>query len=410
MTMKSSDEVAQWAAEKFVEWLRLCVIQDATGEKIDVTETQPYGTFWLGRLASEEAVFAGEVEARGDRLDPCSIGLRFLPDGNSPWILSARVCLRSWMRDQDRARWRKSPLVDQEVTVRLDSADLEASFGEEQLRTALKGATGIDCLAARIDVSCTTTDDGRPELTVTLVNSSPSESEELGDTHLYECSLQLSGCPTQPYLLEALPDSFRYDRRVPAYGINCGVVQDQAGTLSTRDDPTTDRFRPEFWPVGMEEPKFTFDALAQDPVPLARQLLNALRQWGDANWGNARLEQRRLNDNWSSEMFEKATCAAAAFWEEWRRIEAGIRVISDAPELATAFRNMNAAMAISARGKYNAWRPFQFGFLLANLEDLISEDGGREIADVVWFATGGGKTETYLIFDCASARKHVPSA
>src|SRR5271155_4701980 len=55
---------------------------------------------------------------------------------------------------------------------------------------------------------------------------------------------------------------------------------------------------------------------------------------------------------------------------------------------------MNKAMAHASRGKYDAWRPFQFAFLLANLKCLVETE--TEIVDVVWFATGGGKTETYL--------------
>jgi hypothetical protein len=57
---------------------------------------------------------------------------------------------------------------------------------------------------------------------------------------------------------------------------------------------------------------------------------------------------------------------------------------------------MNAAIAISSAGKYDRWRPFQIGFLLANLAFLRDGETEAKIADVVWFATGGGKTETYL--------------
>jgi hypothetical protein len=64
--------------------------------------------------------------------------------------------------------------------------------------------------------------------------------------------------------------------------------------------------------------------------------------------------------------------------------------------LRRAFSLMNKAMALSARGKYDSWRPFQFAFLLANLECLVETQNESEIVDVVWFATGGGKTETYL--------------
>ena len=51
----------------------------------------------------------------------------------------------------------------------------------------------------------------------------PDKVPGLKDTHLYETSLEVTGLATTPFILESLPDSFRYDRRIPAYGINVGV-------------------------------------------------------------------------------------------------------------------------------------------------------------------------------------------
>ena len=45
-----------------------------------------------------------------------------------------------------------------------------------------------------------------------------------------------------------------------------------------------------------------------------------------------------------------------------------------------------------------AYRPFQLAFLLLNLEGVINEESPdrNEIVDLLWFPTGGGKTEAYL--------------
>ncbi|MGH3772882.1 MAG: DISARM system helicase DrmA [Pseudonocardiaceae bacterium] len=68
------------------------------------------------------------------------------------------------------------------------------------------------------------------------------------------------------------------------------------------------------------------------------------------------------------------------------------------PQLGLA----DTAAALDAAGRQR-WRPFQLAFVLLNLAALAdprhperSEDSTRAIADLLWFPTGGGKTEAYL--------------
>lgn len=44
------------------------------------------------------------------------------------------------------------------------------------------------------------------------------------------------------------------------------------------------------------------------------------------------------------------------------------------------------------------WHPFQLGFFLTTLRGLVdSQHDDRDVVDLIWFPTGGGKTEAYLL-------------
>ena len=95
-----------------------------------------------------------------------------------------------------------------------------------------------------------------------------------------------------------------------------------------------------------------------------------------------------------------------------RRIETGITTLAHDPRALEAFRIANRAMASAARRRtwYSngrkgtpgelvapAWRPFQLAFILLAVNGLTDEKhGDRERVDLLFFPTGGGKTEAYL--------------
>lgn len=57
----------------------------------------------------------------------------------------------------------------------------------------------------------------------------------------------------------------------------------------------------------------------------------------------------------------------------------------------------NLELPSSAQGGFGKWRPFQIGFLLLTLSGLVDSDHpSREDVDLLYFPTGGGKTEAYL--------------
>ena len=96
------------------------------------------------------------------------------------------------------------------------------------------------------------------------------------------------------------------------------------------------------------------------------------------------------------------------------RMRAGLRCLNE-PAAFEAFRFANRAMAMQRRTTMRvlvrrrnepvlqgheiraAWRPFQIGFMLQALTSLVHPSHpDRDVADLLWYPTGGGKTEAYL--------------
>lgn len=80
----------------------------------------------------------------------------------------------------------------------------------------------------------------------------------------------------------------------------------------------------------------------------------------------------------------------------------GARLVREDPTVRSAFQMANRAMALQFRWTQEAderlvWRPFQLGFVLSCLPGLVDpRHADRAKVDLLWFPTGGGKTEAYL--------------
>lgn len=377
------------STSRFSEWLVSQVVDDARGTHVDELDIAPAGRFWLGTLVSEEFQVRMDRGERGERLDPSAIGVRFQPSGDPPWEFDVEISFAVWIASGER--WVKAAPGRVAAQVRTSGSD---ALLAEELSLELHRLTGRHELSAELRIDLVPGLD-RHSLEVTVVNTSPEWVDGL-DTHLYEVELALRAPGLEPFILESLPDSFRYDRRVPAYGINVGVVATADGWIRTADTLQAFQQRPRFWNAEGTCPDLSFTALAEEPLTHLRALVDAHGAWGAERWADRHLSEMARDQHWTDEMWDAARSARANFEAEHERLRDGLASLSADATLLRAFRLMNEAFLHSSRGKYEGWRPFQIGFILATCRAVAEPTSQADTADIVWFATGGGKTETYL--------------
>lgn len=134
-------------------------------------------------------------------------------------------------------------------------------------------------------------------------------------------------------------------------------------------------------------------------------LPDAYAQWISVQRNDAVTELSGDNDrlDWATSLLQRAEQARI-------RIAKGVELVATDIQVRRAFALMNRVIARAGRRrnaviagkqehevKANTWRPFQLAFILLALEGVAdARSVDRRIADLLFFPTGGGKTEAYL--------------
>lgn len=159
-------------------------------------------------------------------------------------------------------------------------------------------------------------------------------------------------------------------------------------------------------PVAIQNVELHMDKLAELPSAAdARRLLSGLAdqyaKWIETQSGKIPAGPARRRET-GEELIRRARHVAG-------RIEKGIATLDD-PKVLEAFRIANRAMAAAARRREAIqkgktvdevdppkWRPFQLAFILMNLPGVAGPTHpDRDVVDLLFFPTGGGKTEAYF--------------
>ena len=376
----------------------------------------------------DEDSAAAEPEPKQKNHFPASMGLSvFLPkpptDGAD--TLRATVTFADYVREEQpagdgkkrRVGWRRVPQPPRDVDLVLSSSEVEAG-------KPVPDARGIFVCGKLEPADAPGLPPGTRALSLFVVNRRPAgEKGRQDEQFIFQVKLELScvgGFVQRPN--RQGEDARDFDDRVAdlqfrdhfEWAVGHGVsveVPDIEGTVTRlcttwipRQEVRRVITREERKDLPPGEPSFTTDmetlGALLDGAAVREKLGSMVEAYGA--WIEAQalipLDSKK-RDETRAQLLKRARRARD-------RIQEGITLLADNEEVRDAFKLMNRAMALAALqrspdrykdGKRPAWRSFQLAFVLLNLAGVANESHrDREEVEVIFFPTGGGKTEAYL--------------
>lgn len=356
---------------------------------------------------------------------PSSMGLTFAVDPAYRGQLSVEVAAARYVATGEegssgerRGRRGAGPGADGRLWARVPvaaSLTVDCATGSQPRQPVADGLS----LMARVRPS-----GGALAVTLALINTNraPAGSTEKDALSFFQARLRVSARDgASPFVERPMPAGFIDDAdlrsyallyshsKVYAVGHGCGVDWEITGAPTDHIETT---FLPSYELAlaisnpGIDLPCLSLEFLASEPKDAVLDSLEALPS-AYRGWIAARRRETvpAIHETTAREHLDACDGACA-------RMGAGIRRLRADEGAWSAFRLAQQAMlTVRARGDWHrdgrppggprtegkSWYPFQLAFLLLCLEGIADpEHSDRGLVDLLWFPTGGGKTEAYL--------------
>ncbi|MFE7616220.1 helicase-related protein [Streptomyces sp. NPDC057496] len=433
--------------DELVDYLRRQLVGPARGPE-EVLDAPPDRQYLMGTLYAQDADLQRRLTETAEVLDgpgtengaedtapatdpipesnswlPSSLGFSFYTDAPTVEVGCGAARYETEQGERGR-RWRRVALPDETVTPAPDAERMTVLDGRAEIRLRRRrfGAGHLVTVAlvntARTGPVAAGPGQGRPTQWDRMLFQVRLEARPVGGDVLQYPSVRLASRDPEEQELRL---QYRHVR-THAVGHGCSVTEVfeedrvtglRAAVMPEAEVPATRAAGP----VGLPVLRVLHLADPDVPVDRVREELLAFVD-GYRRWY---LEQRNTEvPAWGREAADRVLDRVETVVE---RIASGVRTLCDPdrPELLAAFRTANRAMALQmrhsapdqaggrrARREATAhdpvpspdavWRPFQLAFFLLSLDGVADPSHpDRDTADLIWFPTGGGKTEAYLL-------------
>ena len=311
----------------------------------------------------------------------------------------------------------------QRVPLELEGRDLRADVPIDDYSSV---APGLDlfCRVRPADVL------GRASITLALINSREVDSGLRDPDAFFQPSIRVRGkTAPAPFVPRPTRSTNLDDSDLRSYqllyrhaatfavGHGCSVTWDLDGSKKQAESIATS-YVPDFeLPLSDTNPAIDASDLSMKRLAEGSRarVIPTLSTLADGYENQIDDWSHRAEDEFADnrELLQTANEHLAAATEALGAIRTGIRVLEEDDAAWSAFQLANRAMLIQrSRSSWlreefrtagpveddsHRWYPFQLAFFLLALPGVVDrESPSRSIVDLLWFPTGGGKTEAYL--------------
>jgi len=296
------------------------------------------------------------------------------------------------------------------------------------LQSAAKGEVALPVWRAYLSIS------GQPTLlapsigngqvlriNVALVNATPSVPKDeqrraqLEEGALFDCgfSVEVEGCKLIPFEFQGTPKDYRYDRSFSAIGSNCVALLDEKDDKQCLYTETVPLYEQPWYRTRNDLPVAFADlddSASSNPLgkldEVGHRMDAYLAEWDIYLDTKASMQL-------DAEQIKVCFKDKLNFATEVKGFKLGVESLRKDSNLLRAFRLMNRVFRENGQERnppITSWRLFQLAFMVIQLPTLAAREHdlrgtdeytkglktALERVDVLWFPTGGGKTEAYL--------------
>lgn len=200
-----------------------------------------------------------------------------------------------------------------------------------------------------------------------------------------------------PIEINSLKHYYADKPTMPAIGNNCTVYEKDDRTLYTENIPTY--YQNRIITIDKFNSYIEFKSLINNPVDNLNFIHSEMIKKKNEYDALSMIIKNKEND----EYYHSFCDEVEDFNMEIIRFKYGIELIQNRKDVRKAFELMNQTFSMNK--KYSGWRMFQIVFIVSEIADIINCEYKKtpgfycndiNSVDLIYFPTGGGKTETFL--------------